>query len=120
MTSSQSRRICASQPKLSPWNRSLILVFVFVRLDTTQVVLVDVSRDVTSQAPTGVLVKSKVDFREDALVVDIIRDLLERGVVQGHAWHGGVRDRDGMDAGTVETPRDLGRAVAAARVILMD
>src|SRR2546421_5737753 len=99
----------------------LVIVVAFVvvvgMLRAAEVVLVNIRRDVAPEIGAGILIEAKMDASVDARVVDIARDLVEPGVVEGQPWHGGVRHGDGMAASTVDTPQDLGGAVASAGVI---
>src|SRR5947209_4208797 len=98
----------------------LIVVAVFVMmgvLHSTEVVLVDERADGVTQVGAGLLIEAKVDASVDPCVADIVRDLLEPRVLKSDPRHGGVRHRDGMMAGTVGAPQNLGGAVARAPVI---
>jgi hypothetical protein len=53
----------------------------------------------------------------DARVVDIVLNLVKRGVLQNYVGHRGVRQSDGVSALTVQTPQDLGTAIGSAGVI---
>ncbi len=83
----------------------------------TQVVLVDCRADCPSQARSCVLVSSKMYAAIDACVVDIVVNLLKRGVLQNDGGHHGVGQRDGVSALAVQTPQDLGAAIGTAGVI---
>ena len=94
----------------------LVIVVAFVvvvgMLRAAEVVLVHIRRDVASQIGAGILIEAKMDAAEDARVADVVRDLVESGVVEGQPRHGGVRHGDGMATGTVDTPQNLGGAIA--------
>ncbi len=83
----------------------------------TQVVLVDRGGDSPSQAPACHLVEAKMYSAVDARIVDIIGNLLERGVLQNDVRHGRIGQRDRMSALAVKTSQDLGTAITSARVI---
>ena len=103
----------------------VVVVIVTGMLRATQVVLVDILRDVSAQASVGVLVESVMNSAEDARVADVIGNLLQRRVVVLQ-WRldagvrcieGGIRNIDRMAAGAVKVPEYLGRRVASAPVI---
>src|SRR5438094_5569577 len=96
---------------------AVVLVFVFAVVVVgmfrgAEVVLVNIRRDVTSQIGAGILIEAKMDASVDARVADIVRDLVEAGVVEGEPRHDGVRHDDGMAPGTVDTSQNLGGAIA--------
>src|SRR6266496_2677637 len=97
----------------------VVLAFTVVvgMLRAAEVVLVNKTRDVPTQIGAGILIEAEMDASVDARVADIVRDLVEPGVVEGQSRHGGVRHGDGMATGTVDTPQDLGGAIASAAVI---
>src|SRR5438876_11041304 len=86
-------------------------------LRAAEVVFVDKSRDVASEIGPRNLIEAKMDASEDARVADIVRDLLKSRVVEDQPWHAGVRHGDDVPTGTVDTPQDLGGAVASGPVI---
>src|SRR5450759_5412786 len=95
----------------------IAIVVVGGMLRAAEVVLINISRDVTPQIGAGNLFEAKMESSVDARVADIVRDLAEPGVVEGQSRHGGVRHGDGMATATVDTLQDLGGAVASAAVI---
>jgi hypothetical protein len=63
----------------------LVIVVAFVvvvGMLRAEVVLVNIRRDVASQIGAGILIEAKMDASPDAGVADIVRDLLEAGVVE--------------------------------------
>ena len=66
----------------------LVVVVAFLvvvgMLRAAEVVLVDIRPDVASQIGAGLLIEAKMDASVDARVADIVRDLVEPGVVEGY------------------------------------
>src|SRR5216117_3827040 len=97
--------------------RSATASLIVMLLRGAEVVFVNIRPDVASQVGAGLLIEAKMDASVDARVADIVRDLVEAGVVEGEPRHGGVRHGDGMATGTVDTPQNLGGTIACASVI---
>jgi hypothetical protein len=73
-----------------------------MRMRDTQVVLVNVLADTLSLTGARFLIESKMDPAIHARVVDVLDDPLEGGVLQDHARHGDVRERDVVTGGAVK------------------
>ena len=73
----------------------LVVVVAFVvvvaMLRAAEVVLVNIRPDVASQIAAGLLIEAKMNAAVDARITDIVRDLVEPGVVEGHPRCGSCR-----------------------------
>src|SRR5215469_9440812 len=77
-----------------------------------EVVPVDVGADTASQPAAHLLIEAEVDPTVNTRIVDVVRDLLESGVVQDHVGNGRVRERDVVGSAAEDLLGDRPRRVA--------
>jgi hypothetical protein len=98
------------------WTRTVSTTNIVI-VHRTQIVFEHRGPDSSSEIRARLLVAFKMYPAVNARVRDVVGNLPKRGILQNDGGHRWIRQSNGMSSFAVESPQDLGRAVACTAVV---